>query len=514
MRNSLSVRAVAGALLAVLSGGSPLFAQSSGSSSEIETLRQELRRLQERLQKLEEAQRASPPATAAPAAAPSPAAPPAPIVATPPVAPRPGEAEVSLERENIVEVIGLPKPVIPGLGTKFSGFFVGSFSYNSGLQIVPEAFGGTPAQADAKKTNFRFDKFSLGVSQSFASWLSASAAFEVESHRDVHSHIVSNGTLGCTLGLACERFGAEAPETVINLDKFDVTVVAPIGNGLRLSLGRFDVPFGIERHDENQLLTATTSEVFRFGRPQKMTGFQAAYAFAPWLDVAAWVVNRWESENTGEEDFNDNNGDKSAGGRIGFTPVQGAQLLNFGIGGWWGSERNTTHHKRWVLDLDFTWSPSTRALVAGEFVYGGEEKMATLRQVGQPVAEPLETNKSVNWWGFYLVGHYDFVRWAGLTFRYGFFDDSDRGRTGVSQTLQSFTFTPTLHLSALIPNLRPMGVTTPRSRLAYHWVDLKLEYRLNLSSRRVFGEAPPNQALIDSASDVSHQIQVQAVVNF
>ena len=116
-----------------------------------------------------------------------------------------------------------------------------------------------------------------------------------------------------------EQFGAEEAEFETNLDRFHITAIAPLGNGLALSFGRFDVPFGIERHDEPLLLTATTSEVFRFGRPDRMTGFQVSYPFAPWLDLSLWVVNRWENEATGEGDFNDNNQDKSFGGRLGFT---------------------------------------------------------------------------------------------------------------------------------------------------------------------------------------------------
>src|SRR5206468_8803458 len=112
--------------------------------------------------------------------------------------------------------------------------------------------------------------------------------------------------------------------------------------------------------------TATTSEVNRFGRPMSMTGFQAAYQFTPWLDATAWVVNRWENETT-EDPLEDNNRDKSFGGRVGFTPLSGAQLLNFGLGGWWGPEQDDdTKHDRWILDLDVTWTPLPRLLLAGE----------------------------------------------------------------------------------------------------------------------------------------------------
>lgn len=99
-----------------------------------------------------------------------------------------------------------------------------------------------------------------------------------------HTHLISGtdpNRRGCPAGQACERFSAEEAETEINLDKFNVTGIAPLGNGVSLAIGRFDVPFGIERHDEPLLLTATTSEVFRFGRPERMTGFQISYPFAP-----------------------------------------------------------------------------------------------------------------------------------------------------------------------------------------------------------------------------------------
>jgi hypothetical protein len=487
-------------LIGAVAGPGAVWAQVP--ASEVELLRQEIRRLQERLNRLEQRQTAP---------APTPAPGPAPA---PPVAARPGEREISLDRENVLEVIGLPKPELAG--AKFSGFFIGSFNYRSGIQMVPEWAGGASAPADPGHTNFRFDKFGFGVTKSFASWLSAGAAIEVESHADRHTHITTNGTAGCPTGETCERFGAETPSTEVNLDKFDVTVTVPWGNGLRLALGRFDVPFGIERHDENLLLTATTSEIFRFARPQKMTGVQASYAFAPWLDVAAWFVNRWESETT-HDPFDDNNRGKSVGGRIGFTPFPTERILNFGIGGWYGSERTVSedrHRKRWIVDADVTWSPLPSLLLAAEGVYGEEDGVRGIRAVGSPIRAGAITDRDANWYGFYLIGSYDVTRWAGLTVRYGFLNDADQTRTGIDQTLQSITIVPTLHLSALIPDLKPMGVVVPRTNRPFHWVDLKLEYRYNTSDQEAFGEARANHSLVGNSSDHSHEITVQAVVNF
>src|SRR2546426_4669036 len=376
---------------------------------------------------------------AAPAAPVTPAAPLAPAAAVTPVAPvtpaaplapagavtaqvpppTPGEKEADF-RENILQVIGLPKPELGG--ARFTGFFVGSANFNSHIQIVPEFAGGAQALSEPGSLNFRFDKFGLGVSKTFADWLWASVAVEIESHRDTHSHLIDStmdNRRGCPLDISCERFGAEAATTEATLDKFNLTVVAPIGNGLAVSLARFDLPFGFERHDEILNLTATTSEVFQFGRPQKGTGFNFAYQFAPWLDAQAWVVNRWENETT-HDPFDDNNRDKSYGGRIGFTPISRDGILNFGIGAFWGPEQASNNSDpRWIIDVDAVWQPTRRFLLAGEFVYGGEKNVST-RMTGLPVARAAATEDR-NWLGFYLLGHYEGPKWLRFAPPDGYF---------------------------------------------------------------------------------------------
>src|SRR5438309_636355 len=373
---------------------SPGFAQTSAPASEIDQLRQELRRMQERLQKLEQA----PPAPAPVAA---PASPLIPVAQVPPMAPRPGEREIQPDRE---------------------------------------------------------------------------------------------------------------PPTEVSLHRMNITGIAPLGNGLAISFGRFDTPYGYERHDAALNFTATTSELTRFGKPQSYTGFQVAYAFAPWLDVTGWIANQWENETT-ENGFQDNNSAKSFGGRVGVTPFQGDQWLNFGIGGWLGPERDEdTRHNRWIIDADVTWSPTPRLVFIGELVYGGEAKVS-FRRRGIPYAGASVENRDVNWFALYALAHYDVTRWLGMTFRYGYFDDYQGWRTGVGQTLQSFTFTPAVHLSRLIPELRPLGVTYARTRMPLDWVDVRLEYRLDTSDKNVFSNAKPGIP-VTSADKTAQQVTLQFVVNY
>src|SRR6059058_1250553 len=507
--------AIVVAVSVIALAASSAFAQTG--PSEIEQLKQELRRMQERLQKLEQQQPQAPPpsppasgAATGPTAAPASGAAAAQAPRAPVLAQRPGEREIQLEREHPFEVLGLPKPELGGV--RFSGFFVGSANYNSHIQMVPEFAGSIPVSSEPRRTDFRFDQFSFGAFRTFAPWLSAGASIEVERHGHRHSHGF-DPDFGCPgSGLCVEQFGAEGIETEVSLHRFNITGIVPIGNGLALSFGRFDTPFGYERHDAALNLTATTSELQRFGRPQSMTGFTVAYQFAPWLDATAWIVNRWENETT-EDPLEDNNRDKSFGGRLGFTPLHGNQLLNVGIGGWRGPERDEdSKHERWILDLDVTWTPLPRLLLAGELVYGGDSGVS-FRRRGTPIAAPAVNNQDVNWFGLYALAHHDLTRWLGLSFRYGVFDDKDGARTGVAQTLQSFTIVPIVHLSRLIPDLRPLGVTYARTRHPLDWVDLRLEYRLDHSNKSVFSDAKPGVPIPDADRD-SHQVTLQFVLNF
>jgi Putative beta-barrel porin-2, OmpL-like. bbp2 len=397
-------------------------------------------------------------------------------------------------------------------GLRLSGFFVGSGNYNSRIQMVPEFAGGAPVSSEPSRVDFRFDQFSIGAFRRFGSWLFAAASIEVERHSQRHSHGFAPD-FGCVGPDPCvEQFGTEAIETEVSLHRFNVTAIAPLGNGIAFSVGRFDTPFGYERHDAALNLTATTSELQRFGRPQSMTGLQVGVPISPSLEVAAWVVNRWENETT-EDPLEDNNRAKSVGGRFGFTPIQGSSLLNIGIGGFWGPEQDDVNsHPRWIVDADVTWSPSARLLVAAEFVHGGETGVS-FRPRGAPFAAPAVNDADVSWNGFYVLAHYDLVEWLGVSARYGLFDDRDGARTGVAQTLQSLTIAPILHLSRLVPDLRPLGVTYARTRHPLDWVDVRLEYRLWHSDQPVFADVAPGIPIL-SASRTAHQVTLQFVANY
>jgi Putative beta-barrel porin-2, OmpL-like. bbp2 len=195
------------------------------------------------------------------------------------------------------------------------------------------------------------------------------------------------------------------------------------------------------------------------------------------------------------------------------TPIPGSRLLALGIGGFWGPERDDDNsHARWIVDADATWSPTSQLLLTGEFLYGGESAVSFGGR-GIPIAADAVTDADVHWLGFYALAHYDLMAWLGVSFRYGLFKDNDGARTGVAQVLNSFTITPIVHLSRLIPELRPLGVTYARTRHPIDWVDVRFEYRLTVSDQPVFSDAPPGVP-IEQSGNTAHVATVQVVVNY
>jgi len=174
----------------------------------------------------------------------------------------------------------------------FSGFFVGSANYNSRIQMVPEFAGGAPVTSEPGHIDFRIRSSSPSSLQDLCVVAVAGASIEIERHAHRHSHgflyppvapplIGASACPGTTP--AVEQFGGESISTESACHRFNVTAVVPVGNGIASRWADSIRPLGYERHDAALNLTATTSELQRFGRPQTMTGATVAVQPTPWL---------------------------------------------------------------------------------------------------------------------------------------------------------------------------------------------------------------------------------------
>ena len=132
-----------------------------------------------------------------------------------------------------------------------------------------------------------------------------------------------------------------------------------------------------------------------FGRPQRMTGIQTAYQFAPWLDVTAWVVNRWETETT-HEGLDDNNRDKSFGGRLGVTPL---------------AEMAPDEWRR-VIDVNLTGVFNGCRAAAAHFIAQGRGKVINVASVLGAVGLPGYTAYGASKGGVMALTRTLAVEWA------------------------------------------------------------------------------------------------------
>ncbi len=199
--------------------------------------------------------------------------------------------------------------------------------------------------------------------------------------------------------------------------------------GVTFTFGRFNAPIGFELLDPNEMYQFSHALVFDYAIPSNLTGVMVAGAPAERLDLRAYLVNGWDNNDL------EGPGPKTAGGRaaVSFGDLGGAGFSALNGTQWDRSASSAVRLHRTVLDLDFTLTPRERLLIGGEANHGFGE-------IG---------GVDMTWTAFMIMSHYDFNAWAGLTGRFGWFDDPHGVvfDPGVSQTRTAVTVAPTFVLA-------------------------------------------------------------------
>lgn len=326
----------------------------------------------------------------------------------------------------------------PALQTHITGYAVASYRYNdSGVDhegLGNELhFGQDPAQTG----EFAFNLIEVGFTKRFSSWAWVSAAIEVGLHR--------------------EDTGEQSAE--IELDQGAINLVAPIGNGLIFTAGKFNSPVSFEQEDAPLLLQASHSLTFQFASPAKMSGLMVTYPFSEIIELRAVVFNGWESDG-------DNNDAKSFALQLGYAPWHGLSTkFSYLLGAELEDNDSDVRH---VLDFAATITPFKDWLLGLELAYGWDENQST-----------VSPGSDAEWWSGQATLHYDFTSWFGTTLRYSFFKDQD-GRPDIhdpqKRTMNEFTVAPVFHISPDLLGFLGMGVI-PHSEHLVSGIDLRLEYR-------------------------------------
>jgi hypothetical protein len=212
----------------------------------------------------------------------------------------------------------------------------------------------------------------------------------------------------------------EEPSTEIEIDNLLVSFTPKGNSSLNLTFGTLDAPIGFERDDEVLLLTPSTSFNFELARPAKLTGLFGTYTLSRKVDFTALVANGWDSPL-------DPNHGKTVGGRLGVLPTERASL---GLSALYGSEGDVGEtNDRLLLSGDYAFEPGHDWIVAGEANYG--------KDIDLP-----DGGGNASWTGAMLLVHHQVARHWGIAARAEVMDDKDGARTGVPQTLTSYTIAP------------------------------------------------------------------------
>ena len=162
--------------------------------------------------------------------------------------------------------------------------------------------------------------------------------------------------------------GGAASAGAFALEQGYVTANIPVGNGLELLVGRFNIPMGVESVDRQDNIAVSFSNIYRFLRPHNVTGAKLYYAFNDMIDLHVYAVNNLKdtiSSAAGTESAY-----PGAGLRLGFNWGEEGQESSIGLSGA-GSSEVATHnmHFSFMGDLDVTWAINDSFTLAGEFMY-------------------------------------------------------------------------------------------------------------------------------------------------
>ena len=244
-----------------------------------------------------------------------------------------------------------------------------------------------------------------------------------------------------------EPVGGGEPSTDVEIDNLLFSVVPPGASNVALNFGKIDLPVGFERDDEPLNFLVSPSFNFELARPVKMVGLEGTWRPSPRTGLEAFLFNGWDT------DLDPNHG-KTGGVRLEFLPWQGATLGLSGLYGVEGDQGATNN--RYLLNVDYAVQPSWDWVVAGEASLGGDRGV-------------LPGGSDATWRGGMVTLFHRFTRHWGAAARAEVFRDADGVRTGVTQTLESYTIAPLYSLGVgregIFANVQNTTVRIPRLQL-------------------------------------------------
>ncbi|OGW16026.1 MAG: hypothetical protein A3K09_01295 [Nitrospinae bacterium RIFCSPLOWO2_12_FULL_47_7] len=239
-------------------------------------------------------------------------------------------------------------------------------------------------------------------------------------------------------GFSVPQISKSAPGLVtttgaqITSDNFDViqgyvSYNAPIGNGLRMDLGKFVTNIGVEviPGPDGWNNHYSSSWLFTYG-PYTHSGLRGVYTFNEKISVLGMVANGWDNTV-------DTNNGKTLSTGITYTPLSNVSLTFNWMGGPEPQVNNPSNERNSRNLFDFI----------GTIGLTDKLRLTINADSGRDANNSAITpGQNADWWMFVGYLRYDANKWFSMNFRGETFDDTDGYRTGIRQHLWEVTFTP------------------------------------------------------------------------
>jgi hypothetical protein len=195
-----------------------------------------------------------------------------------------------------------------------------------------------------------------------------------------------------------------------------VSVLAPVGSGLQVDVGKMVTPLGAEVIESQDNWNYSRSLLFTLAIPYYHMGARASYTFNERVSVSAWLVNGWNN-------VEDNNGAKTVAVQASIKPWSRLTIVQGYISG--AEQAGDADDIRHVLDTVATVSVSDRLSIMANYDWGRD------RVAGA----------AMRWQGLALYGRFQAAPWWAISPRFEWYDDQDGFTTGAAQTLRELTIT-------------------------------------------------------------------------
>ena len=203
------------------------------------------------------------------------------------------------------------------------------------------------------------------------------------------------------------------------LSHYSIGYVAPVGKGLRADFGKLVTHIGGETIESIKNNNFSHGYLYSFAIPFQDFGFRFNYPWTDTLYTEFYVLQGWNVT------YKDNNGGKTIGPAIGWTPNPRVSMYAQYLGG--PEQRDNDNHYRHLLDLGLSLNPIDPFNILLSADVGYERNVFS---------------KKDTWWdGIMGVFRYKVTDAFEPAFRAEIYNDPDGFTTGVPQTMGEVTLT-------------------------------------------------------------------------